>query len=176
MASKLSEQLEKSLHVDLANIGGDWLKALRKIASLLIPPKNTTAKLRVETNISSTTETNNAESPRVDKLPRKQSNPPTTPIKNKATKYGNQHQPHTYNTRSRTNVGVEYTGIPTPKQQIAFHVCTLMYTNIDINYKSNNYEPVINAVYCEINRSENVIPTTCETTRLKINVENFICK
>ena len=86
----------------------------------------------------------------MNKLPRKQHySPPMQPL-NKTTKYGNQHQPHTYNTRSRANVGLTYTGVPTPKQQMAFHVCTLTdSTNIEIKYNCNKYEPVINAVYCE---------------------------
>ena len=68
--------------------------------------------------------------PRVEKLPKKQHFPPKNPSRDRKTKYGYQHQPHKYQTQARSNMGVEYTGVPTPKQHTAYHICTL--TNDDI--------------------------------------------
>ena len=90
-----------------------------------------------------------AETPRVEKLQRKQHFSPKNINGNRKTKYGDHHQPHKYPTRSRTSLGVEYTGIPTPKTHTANHVYTLRNNEIKIKYDCNAYAPVCNAVYCE---------------------------
>ena len=104
----------------MTKIGEDRLAELQKLANILLPPADTAVKLRVITNDISTPRLrtdDKAEILRVKKLPKAQHLPPKHLVINKKTKYSNHHQLHVYNTRSQTNVGMEYTGIPMPKQQ-----------------------------------------------------------
>ena len=139
----------------------DRLEALAKLAEIFNPlaeaprVKNENVNIKSE-HIKQKIKHNNmelprvkAETPRVDKLQRKQHFSPKNMNGNRKTKYGDHHQPHKYPTRSRTSLGVEYKGIPTPKTHTANNVYTLRDNEIKIKYDCNAYALVCNAVYCE---------------------------